>query len=105
MSPGKLATQAGHAYLGAFLAAQAQARPETSAYATLSPGTKVCLQGKLTQLIRVLKELAQLELPHFVVVDSGCADFFAAQPVTTAVGFGPATRSQIQHITRRFQLL
>jgi peptidyl-tRNA hydrolase len=103
MEPGKIASQAGHAYLGAFLAAQA--RPEAAAYATLSPGTKVCLQGNLAQLRRAVAELERFGVPHFLVVDSGCPDFFDGQPTITALGFGPATKAQVHHITRRFQLL
>lgn len=103
MTPGKTASQAGHAYLGAFLASQA--RPEGRAYSQLSPGTKVCLQGNLEQLTRAVAELELAGIPHYLVVDSGCPDFFDGQPVTTALGFGPATRSQVKKIARRFELL
>lgn len=103
MGPGKIASQAGHAYLGAFLASQA--RPEGLAYSILSPGTKVCLQGNLGELGRAVEILTKLGLPHYVVVDSGCPDFFSGQPTITALGFGPATKQQVQTITRRFNLL
>ncbi len=103
MSPGKIASQAGHAYLGAFLAAQASS--EGAAYSKLSPGTKVCLQGSLEQLGRAVAELEQAGIPHYLVVDSGCPDFFNGEPTITALGFGPATRSQVNKIARRFQLL
>lgn len=103
MGPGKVASQAGHAYLGAFIATQAS--PQGEAYAKLSPGTKVCLQGSLAQLGRAVAELEQRGIPHYVVVDSGCSDFFGGAPVITALGFGPATKAQVNQITRRFNLL
>ena len=103
MDPGKIASQAGHAYLGAFQASHGT--PEHSAYASLSPGTKVCLQGNLAELGRALEKLKQHGIPHYLVVDSGCPNFFAGQPVITALGAGPATKAQINSITRRFKLL
>jgi len=103
MGPGKIASQAGHAYLGAFLAARE--RLEGIAYASLSPGTKVCFQGTLAQLGRAVEKLQELDIPHYVVWDSGCPDFFQGQPTITALGFGPATKRQIETITRRLQLL
>jgi peptidyl-tRNA hydrolase len=39
------------------------------------------------------------------VVDSGCPDFFGGEPTVTALGIGPATKEQVQHITGRFCLL
>lgn len=103
MDPGKIASQAGHAYLGAFQAAHGT--PEHTAYASLSPGTKVCLQGNLAELGRALDKLKQRGIPHYLVVDSGCPNFFDGQPTITALGIGPATKTQINNITRRFQLL
>jgi len=103
MTPGKIASQTGHAYLGAFLASQGS--PEHSAYASLSPGTKVCLQGNLQEIGRAVEKLERAGIPHYLVIDSGCPDFFDGQPIITALGIGPATKSQISNITRRFQLL
>ncbi len=46
MTPGKIASQAGHAYLGAFLRCQ-ELNPQLLAeYLKDFPGTKVCLNGK-----------------------------------------------------------
>ena len=103
MTPGKLCSQAGHAYLGAFQASSGT--PEHAAYAQLAPGTKVCFQGDLADLGRVHAKLQQHGIPHFVVIDSGCLNFFDGQPICTAIGFGPATKAQIHHITRRLKLL
>jgi peptidyl-tRNA hydrolase len=103
MSPGKIASQAGHAYLGAYLAAQGS--EAAKAYAQDLPGTKVCLKGSLQRLERAQADLAEAGIPHFLVVDSGCLDFFNGEPTVTALGFGPALKEEIQHITRRFNLL
>ena len=103
MSTGKIASQAGHAFLGAFLAAQAT--PQGREYAQLSPGTKVTLQGSLRELGRAVERLRQHGIPHYLVIDSGCPDFFDGKPVISALGFGPATKAEVKNITRRFDLL
>jgi peptidyl-tRNA hydrolase len=104
MDPGKIASQAGHAYIGAFIASQAT--PEGKAYSDLSPGTKACLQGNLEELSRALEELQQAEIPHYLVVDSGCPDFFDGKPTITALGFGPSLRTpKLRKITKRLKLL
>ena len=107
MSAGKIASQAGHAFLGAFL--QCHDPSVLGQYHKdfpQSPGTKVCLTTRtLDQLLRT-EQAAQAEgLPIFRVVDSGCGNFFGGEPIITALGIGPATRSQIQHITKKLQLL
>lgn len=105
MSPGKCASQAGHAYLGAFLEAQ-QSRPEVAeAYCTDGLGTKVCLQAGLNHLLRTKEELGQAGIPTFLVVDSGCSNFFDGRPTITALGFGPVVKSQLPKFINRLQLL
>jgi peptidyl-tRNA hydrolase len=42
MSPGKIASQAGHAFMEAFLAAPPEAQ---AAYRKDAPGTKICLRA------------------------------------------------------------
>lgn len=104
MSPGKCASQAGHAYLGAFLDSQSKTPEVSAAYAAELPGTKVCLQGSLTAITRAMFELEQAGIPHFLVVDSGCANFFDGQPTVTALGFGPATKSELPKFIGKLQL-
>lgn len=105
MAPGKMASQACHAALGTFLTAQTS-RPDIALiYAADPPGTKVCLQGTGQQLARAKLELDAAGVPCFMVVDSGCPNFFDAKPILTAIGFGPSMKHAVQHITRRFQLL
>ena len=106
MSPGKIASQAGHAYLGAFLKCQ-DSNPQLLAdYLQNFPGTKVCLQSKtLDSLLRAQAEAETSGIPCSLITDSGCPDFFAGQPIITALGLGPTKNADIKHITRRFQLL
>ena len=107
MIPGKIASQAGHAFLGAFLRCRDEARlAEYHKDFPQSPGTKVCLQARnLDQLLRSEEAAREAGLSIFRVVDSGCENFFGGQPITTALGIGPATRQEIQHITKKLKLL
>ena len=106
MSAGKIASQAGHAYLGAFLQCQ-QLNPTLLAeYLKSFPGTKVCLKAKnLDALLRAQAQAQYAGIPWSLITDSGCPNFFNGQPIITAIGLGPANESQIRHITRRFELL
>ena len=104
MSPGKCASQAGHAYLGAFLESQPSRPDITAEYAADLPGTKVCLQGSLTAILRAQHELKAAGIPHFLVVDSGCANFFDGAPTITALGFGPAIKSELPKFMGKLQL-
>lgn len=104
MDPGKIASQSGHAYLGAFQAGHNT--PEGQAYAQLSPGTKVCLQANLAELGRAHEQLQAAGIPHYLVIDSGCSNFFDGKPTITALGFGPSLKTPtLKRITRRLQLL
>jgi peptidyl-tRNA hydrolase len=105
MAPGKQASQAGHAYLGAFLKTQQHSPSLAAEYSAESPGTKVALQGSLEDILRAQAVAEQANIPHYLVVDSGCPDFFNGEPTITAFGFGPATRKQVKSLTKRFNLL
>ena len=107
MSPGKMAAQAGHAYLGAFLLCQdAAILAEYHKDFPHSPGTKVCLAARnLAELLRA-EELARLVgISTFRVVDSGCENFFGGKPTITALGLGPAAKAQIHAITKKLRLV
>lgn len=106
MDSGKIASQAGHAYLGAFVQADPSTQAKYHVDFPASPGTKVCLAAKnLNQLLRAKEEAEAAGIPAYLVTDSGCANFFNGEPTVTALGLGPATKEQIKHITRRFQLM
>jgi PTH2 family peptidyl-tRNA hydrolase len=107
MSPGKIASQAGHAFLGAFLQCRdAELLGRYHKDLPQSPGTKVCLKARnLTQLLQAEQAARIAGLSLFRVVDSGCENFFGGRPIVTALGIGPATKEQVQHITKTLQLL
>lgn len=106
MTPGKIASQAGHAYLGAFLRCQESNPSLLAEYLKSFPGTKVCLKAQnLNALLRAQAEAEYAGIPYSLITDSGCSNFFNGLPIITAIGLGPANESQIKHITRRFQLL
>ena len=106
MSAGKIASQAGHAYLGAFLHCQELNPVILAEYLQSFPGTKVCLKAKnLDALLRAEAEAQSAGIPCALITDSGCSNFFNGQPIVTALGLGPAKETQIKHITKRFELL
>jgi peptidyl-tRNA hydrolase len=106
MDPGKCASQAGHAYLGAFLNANSDLQKEYHAEYPEHPGTKVCLVAKnLHHLLQAKEQAEAAGIPVYLVTDSGCANFFGGEPTITALGLGPASKEQIKHITKRFQLM
>lgn len=108
MDAGKIASQAGHAYVGAVITAQDTHPSVLAEYhkdLPHSPGTKVCLRIKSPQaLFRAEAEAKAAGLPVFRVIDSGCANFFGGLPIVTALGIGPATRDQVPFL-RKHQLL
>jgi peptidyl-tRNA hydrolase, PTH2 family len=107
MSSGKIASQSGHAYLGAFVRCKdTSVKDEYHSELPNSPGTKVCLKAKnLDQILRAEAECIEAGLPYFKVIDSGCENFYGGKPIVTALGIGPCTKEQVKHITKRFQLL
>ena len=106
MEHGKQASQISHATLGSFLQASSEIQKEYHKDFPQSPGTKVCLKVKsLDRLLQAEEQAKEANIPYFRVVDSGCLNFFNGEPTITALGIGPATKEQIQHITKKFQLL
>jgi len=106
MDEGKQCSQAGHAYLGAFLQSSPDIQAEYHKEFPHSPGTKICLKAdNLGQLLLAENAAKEAGIPYFRVVDSGCKNFYGGEPIITALGLGPACRSQINHITKRFKLV
>lgn len=102
MGTGKVASQAGHAYLGAFLKAPKEIQ---EAYHIDGIGTKVCLAcPTLSHLQTAYETAVSLGLPASYIVDSGCENFFNGDPTPTAVGIGPITRAQSKFL-KKFQLV
>jgi len=107
MNCGKMCSQASHAALGTFLRCQDPATiAEYHSEFPTHPGTKVCLGAKnLHALMRAKAEAEAAGIPTYLVTDSGCHNFFNGEPTVTALGLGPASKDQIKHITKRFQLI
>jgi peptidyl-tRNA hydrolase len=105
MTPGKVASQAGHAYLSTWISALETSPCIAKAYAS-EMGVKVCLQtDSVDKLKLALDKARDAGIPHFLVIDSGCPGFHGGQPIITALGLGPARRAEINHITRKFKLV
>lgn len=107
MEAGKVASQAGHAYLGAFLRASSSVEAfsvQAREYSLLEPGTKVCLQASLQKILMTQEKLISLGLPHFLVVDSGHQSFYNGVSTVTALGIGPLYQHQAKPVVGKFRL-
>lgn len=108
MPPGKLAAQAGHAFVEALNRAKWDAHGHWTQYLADPPGTKVVLFARDEyELLRAHEEVEALVIPNALIVDQGhvLLPFFDGSPVTTALGIGPARRAEVAHITNRFALV
>lgn len=105
MPPGKLAAQAGHAFLDSFL----QSTPDLqNAYRAPGHGTKVTLTSTgLEDLLWAECQCRLDSIPCVLITDSGhvLPPHFTGDPIITAMGFGPARRDEVRHITKRFALV
>ena len=102
MPPGKLAAQAGHAFVEAYLASPPE---EASEYRRESVGTKVVLRGRLRQLLMAADRCEREGIPFALIEDSGhvLPPHFDGSPVVTALGVGLSPDAV--RITKKFQLL
>jgi peptidyl-tRNA hydrolase len=108
MPPGKLAAQAGHAFLDAYLSALDLRPTDARAYRDGSHGTKIALRSEsLDDLLRAHSLAQRAGLPTALVTDAGhvLPPHFDGSPIVTALGIGPGRRSEVRHITRRFALV
>jgi PTH2 family peptidyl-tRNA hydrolase len=108
MSPGKLAAQAGHAFLDAFLVTLETDPARAAAYRASAPGTKVVLAAPTLAELEYAYALAQRAgLPCALIVDEGhiLPPHFDGPPLVTALGLGPVRRREVRHITDRFALV
>lgn len=101
MPPGKLASQAGHAFLGAFLLADPTRQREYHAHGL---GTKICLEAaSLAALLRAFERARALGLPAALIEDTGRNTTFNGVPTLSALGLGPL-RSHEADFLRRYPL-
>jgi peptidyl-tRNA hydrolase len=104
MTTGKLASQAGHAFVDT---ADACKNKDPTRYAAYT-GTKVVIEARdEEQLLRAYEQAKQAGLPCALIIDSGhiLPPHFDGSPIITALGIGPAKRDEIHTITKRFQLV
>lgn len=103
MSPGKIAAQAGHAFLDAYEAAKAL-RPDTIPEYKTRHGIKVCLVAKsLRQIERAHEQALEAGIPCALITDLGYT-VFEGKPTVTALGVGPAKKTEVDFL-KRFQLM
>lgn len=102
MPPGKLASQAGHAYLQAFVASS-DARKEE--YHADGLGTKICLSvPSLDKLLKLCDLARQAGVPCALIEDTGRNTTFNGVPTVSAAGFGPIRPEEFPAL-RRLPLL
>lgn len=108
MPSGKLAAQAGHAYLNSYLASLTS-RPEIAVdYQRDGIGTKVCLEASNEfRLLRAYEEAQRAGIPCALIIDQHhiLPPHFTGDPIITALGLGPARAGEVRHITKKFNLL
>ena len=108
MTPGKLCSQLGHAYLDAFLAARTL-RPDTiDPYKTLH-GIKIAMQAKRLEHLEEAHAACQAAgIPSALITDLGyygTTEDLLGKATITALGIGPAKRSELGKILHRFRLI
>ena len=104
MTPGKAASQAGHAFVDAIEGAP---RELVDAFRA-GGGTKVVLSAPdFKSLHRAYDAAVVAGFPAALVVESGhvMLPVFDGSPVVTGVGFGPVTRAAARPICRKFKLM
>ncbi|MCY9861431.1 hypothetical protein OTK49_02720 [Vibrio coralliirubri] len=104
MSAGKLSAQSGHAYDDSIRNAQ-DTHPElcTEYRDGINGGSKVTLEAKSVNALIKAYNQARLEgLPCSIVVDQNhiMLPHFTGEPIITAVGIGPVTKSQSKFLKK-----
>ena len=99
MSAGKIASQAGHAYLDAYLETQKQNPDKCAAYKT-GHGIKVCLVARNELQLRKL-EMACVNrgIPHKLIEDLGYT-CFEGRTTITALGVGPIRQEELPELNK-----
>ena len=108
MSSGKIAAQAGHAYLDSGLDCL-QKDPDRFSEYKVNHGIKIALSARSEDhLRRAYAEAKEAGLPCELITDLayfGYPEHMLGKPIVTALGIGPARRSEVDRILKRFQLL
>ena len=105
MPPGKLASQAGHAFLESYLKSDSVAKWK---YRYDGVGTKITLKARnLDDILWAQFMCEEGRFSHATIVDEGhvMPPHFDGSPIITAIGIGPYRREDISHITDKFRLV
>ena len=103
MPTGKVASQAGHAYLDSYLSCADKERLEE--YKNIGHGIKVCLQSSsLSELIKLHEACISHGITCSLVHDLGYTQF-QGQETITALGFGPVRKSELPSVLRKLKTL
>lgn len=100
MSRGKLAAQAGHAFLGAGLECQKSDPQRMKQYLEDFPGTKIVLDASLPDILDIWNKAQKKGIPCSLTIDSGhvMLPHFTGKPIITALGLGPLTKKEAEFI-------
>jgi peptidyl-tRNA hydrolase len=105
MCSGKIASQAGHAFLDALLNASQNDSHIAEQYRQNSHGIKICLSAEnLHRVLAARDWCLQRSIPHALITDLGYTQF-EGQSTITALGFGPARKRDVYELTRKFSLM
>jgi peptidyl-tRNA hydrolase len=105
MPPGKLASQAGHAFTDSLSAALDQDPDRYHNYRQGGGGSKVVLKAKSDlQLINTYNRILELGIPCAMIVDQKhvMPPHFDGSPVITALGIGPCYRDEVHQIVKKY---
>ncbi|WP_158808157.1 aminoacyl-tRNA hydrolase [Beijerinckia sp. L45] len=102
MPPGKLAVQAGHAFVQVALNAMATHPARLLAYMEASQAKIAVSVRGLGPLRRVARECADQGIPHALITDAGRTVF--GEPTETVCAFGPAYRDELGLFLKRLRL-
>jgi peptidyl-tRNA hydrolase len=104
MTPGKMAAQAGHAYLNSYLKAQTDYPEQVVGYQEGGVGTKVCLKASSEMdLEKIFIIASKSGVPCSRIEDSGHViegTVFDGSSILTAVGIGPIRRDQAKFLRK-----
>lgn len=108
MPTGKLAAQAGHAYLSAYVDALNKQPSVAAHYHREGIGTKVCLSAPNEyHLLRAYEDVKKLGIPCALIIDQHhiLPPHFDGSPIITALGIGPVRKDDVYSITKRFRMV
>lgn len=100
LPPGKLAAQAGHAFLAAWCLADDSV---VQAYADTGTAKIVLVAPNLAVLERIHSRALQRGVPRALIVDA--ARTVLKEPTVTVLGLGPMNRTDFNALTRGLNLL